>query len=210
MSVTTDGANVLRGKRTGVSARLRSMCNKLLLHSPCISHRCQLELKGIAEKECELVKDVNDFLENLFVFHKGSKVITNLYCSSVIEFGIRGKSAVIRVNGTRWIGHVLSALDNLFNGLPAHVHCYENIHTLDGYSESQKVKSRYFLKKLEDKRFLSFMLYMDDVLETVAIFSKVSQTRGLSISEMEDVLTTTIVKFDEHINDPNAVFNPLI
>ena len=41
------------------------------------------------------------------------------------------------------------------------------------------------------------MLYMNDVLETVAIFSKVSQTRGLSISEMEDVLTTTIVKVDE-------------
>ena len=73
-SVTTDDANVLRGKRTGVSAclrgvsarlrgvsarlrgvsaRLRSMCKQLLLHSHCISHRCQLELKGIADKECE-------------------------------------------------------------------------------------------------------------------------------------------------------------
>ena len=53
------------------------------------------------EKECELVKDVNDFLENLFVFHKGSNVITNLYRSPVTELGIRGKSAVIRVNGKR-------------------------------------------------------------------------------------------------------------
>ena len=114
----------------------------------------QLELKGIAEKECELVKDANDFLENLFVFHKGSNVITNLYRSSVTELGIRGKSTVIRVNGTRWIAHVLSALDNLFNGLPAHVHCYENIITLDGYSESQKAKCRYFLKKPQDKIFL--------------------------------------------------------
>ena len=74
---------------------------------------------------------------------------------------------------------------------------YQHIVTLDGYSESQKAKCRYFLKKLQDKRFLSFMLYMNGVLETVAIFSKVSQTRGLSISEMEDVLTTTIVKVDE-------------
>ena len=80
---------------------------------------------------------------------------------------------------------------------------YQHILTLDGHSESQKAKCRYFLKKLQDKRFLSFMLYMNDVLETVAIFSKVSQTRGLSISEMEDVLTTTTVKVDEYINDPN-------
>lgn len=36
VSVTTDGANVLKGRRTGVSARLRSLCNKLLLHSHCI------------------------------------------------------------------------------------------------------------------------------------------------------------------------------
>ena len=49
-SITTDGANVLRGKRSGVSARLRSLCNKLLLHSHCVSHRCQLELKKTAEK----------------------------------------------------------------------------------------------------------------------------------------------------------------
>ena len=95
VSITTDGANVLRGKRSGVSARLRSLCNKLLLYSHCVSHRCQLELKKPAENECELCKDINQFLESLFVFHKTSNVVTNTYRQSVNELGIRGASSVI-------------------------------------------------------------------------------------------------------------------
>ena len=50
VSITTDGANVLKGKRTGVSARLRARCNKMMLNSHCVSHRCQLELKTTGEK----------------------------------------------------------------------------------------------------------------------------------------------------------------
>ena len=47
VNVTTDGANVLKGSRTDVSARLREKCNQLLLY--CVPHRCMLELKKTAE-----------------------------------------------------------------------------------------------------------------------------------------------------------------
>ena len=131
VSITTDGANILRGKRSGVSARSRSLCNKLLLYSHCVSHHCQLELKKTAENECELCKDVNHFLESLFVFHKTSNVVTNTYRQSVNELGIRGASSVIRVNGKRWIAHTLNALTNLLNDLPAHIYCYEKLRDSD-------------------------------------------------------------------------------
>ena len=52
VSVTTDGPNILKGRRTGVSARLREKCNQLLLYTHCVSHRCLLELKKTAE-QCE-------------------------------------------------------------------------------------------------------------------------------------------------------------
>ena len=89
VSVTSDGANVLKGRRTGVSARLRSTCNKLLLHSHCVSHRCELELKSTAKRQCELCKDVNDFLESLFTFHIASNVVTNTFRQTVEELSIR-------------------------------------------------------------------------------------------------------------------------
>ena len=44
VNVTSDGANGLKGTRTGVAVRLRSLYNKLLLHGHCIKHRCQFEL----------------------------------------------------------------------------------------------------------------------------------------------------------------------
>ena len=49
ISVTTDGANVLKGRRTGVSGRLRGKCNQLLLYNHSSSHHCMLELKKTAE-----------------------------------------------------------------------------------------------------------------------------------------------------------------
>ena len=40
VNVTSDSVNVLKGRRTGVSARLRSLCNRLSLYGHSVSHRC--------------------------------------------------------------------------------------------------------------------------------------------------------------------------
>ena len=90
---------------------------------------------------------------------------------------------------------------NLLNGLPAHIYCYEKLRDSDDYSAPQKAKCRYFLKKLGDKKFVSFMIYMCDVLETASVFSKVSQTRQITISEMEDVLNLTLANVGQFIED---------
>ena len=131
VSITTDGANVLRGKRTGVSARMRSTCNQLLLYSHFISHCCQLELKKTGGKDCQLCKEVNQFLESIFLLYKTSDVITAAFRESVAELSLSGHVSVIRVDGTRWISHTLKSLTNLLNGLPAHIHCYEKVTSMD-------------------------------------------------------------------------------
>ena len=201
VSVTSDGGNVLKGRRIGVSARLRSTCNKLLLHSHCVSHRCELELKSTAERQCELCNDVNDFLESLFTFHRASNIVTNTFRQSVKELSISGASAVIRVNGTRWISHTLNAMRNVLNSY-VHIHCYEKLLILDKYAESQKAKARYYLKKLRDKKFLSFMVFKADVLDTVSVFSKVSQTRQLNVSQMEDTLQFVLSNLERFLKNP--------
>ena len=43
---------------------------------------------------------------------------------------------------------------------------------------------------------------MCDVLETAPVFSKVSQTRQITISEMEDVLNLTLANVGQFIEDP--------
>ena len=72
------------------------------------------------------------------------------------------------------------------------------------HAESQKAKARYYLKKLRDKKFLSFMVFMADVLDTVSAFSKVSQTRQLNVSQMEDTLQLELSNLELFIKNPNC------
>ena len=90
-------------------------------------------------------------------------------------------TAVIRVKSMRWVSHTLHALRNLLNGLKSHIACHVELQTLANYSQVQKAKCRYYLTKLSDKRFLSFMIYLVDVLESISIFSKISQEKSLTI-----------------------------
>ena len=120
------------------------------------------------------------------------------------EFSISGASAVIRVNRTWWISHTLDAMRNVLNSYHAHIHCYEKLLIPDKYAESQKAKARYYLKKLRDKKFLSFMVFMADVLDTVSVFSKVSQTRQLNVSQMEDTLQLVLLNLERFIKNPDC------
>ena len=83
------------------------------------------------------------------------------------------KANVIRVNGTRWVAHIVNALENVINGLQAHIDAYTAISNERNYSVAQKAKAKYFLKKLTTSKFVANMLYSLDVLRTLAIFSKV-------------------------------------
>ena len=73
-------------------------------------------------------------------------------------------TVVIRVNSTRWVSHTLHALRNLLNGIKAHIASYEKLQAFDNYSQTQKAKCRNYFTKLSDKSFLSFMIYLVDVL----------------------------------------------
>ena len=105
-------------------------------------------------KNCQLCKEVNQFLESIFFFHKTSNVITAAFRESVAELSLPGPVSVILVNGIRWISHMLKGLTNVLNGLPSHIHCYEKVISMYNYSDSQKGKACYFLKKTERQKIL--------------------------------------------------------
>ena len=77
---------------------MRSTCNQLLLYSHCISHRCQLELKKTGEKDCQLCKDVNQFLERL------GKRIANYVRRSTSSWEERGKGLPTMKGGQPVLG----------------------------------------------------------------------------------------------------------
>ena len=146
VSITTDGANVLKGKRTGVSARLRAQCNKMMLNSHCVSHRFQLELKSTGKKGSCVKK--NDFFKSS-VFHKTS-VVTNTFRESITKLNMSCAVSVIRVNGTMWVSHTLNALKKLFNVMRPHLYvCTINLSCWKSIVVHKRKRTNYFIKHLK-------------------------------------------------------------
>ena len=152
---TSDGASVLTGnQKSGVNVKLRQKCNYFMPNGHCMSHRVQLALKD-TDKKCKQFKDLFEFLEQLFVFHKTSNVVTNVFRDSVRDLDIKCAFSVIRVNGTRWVNHVHNALTNIFNSLKAHIAAYESLKLKDDYSKPQKAKATFFLKRLNSPAWIA-------------------------------------------------------
>lgn len=89
VGITTDGASVLTGRRNGVQKRIKDLCNPNLTATHCLSHRLQLALKDAAE-EIKILKDLQLFCEQLFVFHKTSSVVSAVYRNACTILGVKG------------------------------------------------------------------------------------------------------------------------
>ena len=90
VGITTDGASVLLGTKNGVQKKLKDLCNKHIIGTHCLSHRVQLAIKD-AWKENPVFNVLQNFFEQLFVFHKTSAVITSAYRTALDVMGIKCK-----------------------------------------------------------------------------------------------------------------------
>ena len=200
---TSDGASVLTGQKSGVNVLTckRQKCNYFMLNGHCTSHRVQLSLKDTAKK-CKLFKDLFEFLEQLFVFHKTSNVVTNIFRESVRDLDIKCAFSVIHVNGTHWVNHVHNALTNIFNSLKAHIAAYESLKLKYDYSKPQKAKATFFLKRLNSPAWISFALFMLDVLKMLSCISLISQKKNIGIHEIEDSIPACCWTFGKISSKP--------
>ena len=90
VGVTTDGASVLMGSKTGVQRRLKDACNKYMIGTHCLSHRLQLAMKDCWDENNKQLTKLSGFCEQLFVFHKTSSVISAVFRNALDVLGIKG------------------------------------------------------------------------------------------------------------------------
>ena len=110
IGITSDGANVLRGKKNGIQKKIKNVANQLMLSSHCILHRFELSTKSVMEKNNRSLKDLFQFLEKLLKYHHNCTVVTAVFRKTVKVYDITGATSVIRMNETRSISHVTLAL----------------------------------------------------------------------------------------------------
>ena len=92
VGMTSDGANVLTGRKSGVQKRIKNKCNKNIINVHCMLHHLQLAVK-VGLKEMELFQKRKwsslHFLSKGTTFIK-SPVITAVYRNAVQTLGVRG------------------------------------------------------------------------------------------------------------------------
>ena len=151
-----------------------------------------------------MLKDLFQFLEKLFKYHHNSAVVTAVFRETVKVLGITGATSVIRVNRTCWISCGKLALKNLLNAYNAHVQTYIELQQAEKYSAFSKSQSLYFSCKLSNRQFTEFAIFMLDVVNSLSIFSKVSQDRNISCTSVNDSLQKCLIKLGEFYDDPNC------
>ena len=115
VGIATDGAAVMLGSKNGVVARVKRELKRPFIQSVhCSNHRLELAYKD-ACRRIDLFTKIDSFLLSIYLFYKKS----SLNRSKLKEAAKAcGQSPLIptRVGGTRWLPHILRAVDHILRG----------------------------------------------------------------------------------------------
>ncbi|XP_062580077.1 zinc finger protein 862-like [Saccostrea cucullata] len=183
-----DGASVNTGEINGVISHFRRNINSNILMIKCVSHRIELAFKD-AMKSSTLYNKIFDMLGQLFKFyHNSPKQMAGL--KSAAEACKKSLRHPTRVGGTRWVGHVLTALKNLLIGYKVFITHLEQVASVRSQSSAQS-KAKFFLKLLKSKDVITFAHFLIDVLTVISSMSMALQKRGTCVYEVHRQLELT-------------------
>lgn len=120
----SDGASVMVGATSGVSARLKALQPKML-SVWCMAHRLELVLKDCFKAK-KYIWDVKELVHNIYLFyHKSPLNRQNLKqaCeATAVKFLVPTKAT-----SSRWVAHLHYALDVIVAMYPALINHFEQV-----------------------------------------------------------------------------------
>ncbi|XP_073667564.1 zinc finger protein 862-like [Paramisgurnus dabryanus] len=186
----TDGAAVMTGSKTGVVSRLRGE-RTYILGVHCMAHRLELAFKDVM-KTNNLCRKVEDLLTGLFTFYHRSPLNRAKLKDSFSVLGIKPLMPT-RIGGTRWVCHLLRALDHFLRGFKGIVQHLEQMQSPDdeGVNAAQQSKARGFYKLMTDGDVLKFSSFLHDTLTHLSNLSLKLQQSCLTVADVHSCLTST-------------------
>ena len=182
--VSTDGANVMVGHRSGVVTRLKKDVPGLLA-THCIAHRLALSCCSGADRIPYLVK-VQEVLNNVYKYFNNSP--KNMSMLESVQKLVPGDSCKFKeVFHTRWLS---------FEGsVDAMIRNYSSLITV--FLEESSGKSLSLHKPITTFKFLYVISFLADILKPLAVLSKSFQSADLDFSEVAPLLMSTIAKVEK-------------
>ncbi|XP_049892465.1 zinc finger protein 862-like isoform X1 [Epinephelus moara] len=190
VAVATDGAAVMVGVRTGVVQRLRRD-RPYLVGVHCMAHRLELSFKD-SVKNIVLFKKVEELLTGLYTFYHVSPLNRSHLKNSFAALKL-APIMPTRVGGTRWVAHLLCAIDHFLRGYPAIMHHLNGITSPDvqGVSAVQQCKAKSFSATAKEAVVLRFSGFLHDTLSHLSRVSERLQKSDISIADAHSCLSST-------------------
>ncbi|XP_048763590.2 zinc finger protein 862-like [Ostrea edulis] len=179
VGVSTDGASVMVGCKSGVVTRLREVTSGLLA-THCIAHRLALGTGNAADKVRYLVK-FQDVINSMYKYFAYSP--KNMSRLEGIQAVLKdSKTRLQQVFHTRWLtfeGSVQAVVDN-----------YSSLVSV--FLEDNYAKALAMHKPITTYKFLYTAHYLADVLRHLAILCKSYQRSDIDFTEVNPLLLSTV------------------
>eukprot|EP00063_Salmo_salar_P088414 XP_014063249.1 PREDICTED: uncharacterized protein KIAA1586-like [Salmo salar] len=129
VALGTDGAAVMTGAKNGVVSRLKGD-RAYIIGIHYMAHRLELTFSD-AIRSNVMFQKVEDLLSGLYTFYHSSPLNR---ANLINRFQALGQTPLVptRIGGTRWVGHLLAALDHFLRGYQGLVQHLEQIQSADG------------------------------------------------------------------------------
>lgn len=142
VALGTDGAAVMTGAKNGVVSRLKGD-RAYIIGIHCMAHRLELTFSD-AVRSNVMFQKVEDLLSGLYTFYHTSPLNR---ANLVNSFQALGHTPLVptRIGGTRWVGHLLRALDHFLRGYQGLVQHLEQVVALGCYAKYSKSHHQYIM-----------------------------------------------------------------
>ena len=163
----------------------------------CVNHRVELAIKeAIAETEFPKVDDFH--YPTTFLLKNSGKIKSEIK-SAAHALNIQHYQ-LLKLAGTRFVGHRRAAFKCLLDTWPAMKLAFENIIADPNTRKETKTKVKGLLKKLNSYRFISLVTCYLDILEIATPISKLFEAERLLPFEVQPLVSETIANIDNCIN----------
>ena len=194
MSLGTDGASVMTGKRNGAAALLRRM-NPHMTNIHCIAHRLAL-CSSQASENITALKVHQQILTDLFYYFKGSSKRQSKLeeIQKILEEPIL---KIKEVHSVRWLSY-FDALSTVYRSLESLLSYFAQI------EQNKDPKAAGLKKKIASEKFISITYMMMDAMAPVTILSQFFQTEDIDVGLVQVKLNFCIqdLKKVKNLNSP--------
>lgn len=201
----SDGASVMTGSENGVARRMADTVGHSIEAIHCCGHRLELSFKQ-AVKSMALWDTAQTALSELFTFYHKSP-LRRSQLKQVFHRLNKSARMPTRIGGTRWLPHILLALDNLFFSYDVIIAHLEETSKADTSRDKANDKARNLLAHLTNKGILLMLSFMHDIVETLSKFSLALQSADATIATTAQQLQFAIVQLEKYKTEDGLRFS---